>query len=143
MRSPARRLRPWVSRDRRGAAERRMNMRFSRDARLVLQFVSHQQSEERLMRNMLLSAAAATALVSAALMPVGAQANALGGSAGVRSAIDAVGNIDNVGCWRSGWHGRGWYPDCGGWGGGWHRRRWGDDRLGRRRPPPGRPRHRG
>ena len=94
-----------------------MNMRFSRDARLVLQFVSHQQSEERLMRNMLLSAAAATALVSPALMPVGAQANALGGSAGVRSAIDAVGNIDNVGCWRSGWHGRGWYPDCGGWGG--------------------------
>jgi hypothetical protein len=104
-----------------------MNMRFGRDARLVLQSISHQQSEERLMRNMLLSAAAATALLSAALMPVGAQANVMGGPAAVRSAIDAVSNIDSAGCWRPGWHGWGWYPYCGEWGGRWHRRGWDDD----------------
>jgi hypothetical protein len=66
------------------------------------------------MRKMLLSAAATTALISAAsLVPSGAQAMVLGGGPGVRTAIDAVSTIDNVGCWRPGWHGWGWYPYCG------------------------------
>jgi hypothetical protein len=82
------------------------------------------------MRNLLLSAAAATALMSAvSFVPGEAQAMILGGSAGVRDATGAVSTIDRVGCWRPGWHGWGWYPYCGYYGGDrdwrWHRHGWG------------------
>ena len=90
------------------------------------------------MRNMLLSATSVIGLVAAVLASGGAQANVLGGSAGVRTALDAVSTIDSVGCWRPGWHGWGWYPYCGPryYGGDrdwrWHRHGWDDDEGWRR-----------
>lgn len=87
------------------------------------------------MRKVLTLAAAAMAIFSAAsLVPSPAHAMTLGSPAGVLGAAEAVNPIENVACWRYGWHGLGWYP-CRrvvvvgpgwGWRGrGWHGRGWG------------------
>lgn len=56
------------------------------------------------------------------------QAAGFGPAAGLRGAAETINPIDNVACWRYGWHGWGWYP-CyvrPGWGyGGWRGRGWG------------------
>lgn len=82
------------------------------------------------MRKAMMLAAAATAIFSAAsLMPGPTHAMTFGSPAGVLGAAAAINPIENVACWRYGWHGLGWYP-CGGVvvvrrGWGWRGRGWG------------------
>lgn len=70
-------------------------------------------------------AVAATAAVLCAGSLLAARADAMTAApAGVKTAIEAINPVDNVACWRYGWHGWGWYH-CGyRWNWRWHHRRW-------------------
>ena len=102
------------------------------------------------MRNVILTAVAAAALLAGSGQLSGRAEAATGTFGGLRGALEPLGNVEQAQfiylgrehCWYpDGWHGPGWYW-CGynwrrglGWGGpeGWHGWRWGEERREERR----------
>jgi hypothetical protein len=63
------------------------------------------------MRKSVLALTAAAAMLAGGVMMSGpAGAMTVGGSEGIRGALDTINPVDKAACWRYGWHGPGWYP---------------------------------
>ncbi len=98
--------------------------------------LQEQVNHWRMRKGVLTMTAAAAMLAGGVMISDRAGAVTIGGTDGIRGAVDTVNPVEQAGCYRHGWHGWGWYPFCGrhygggygwdrdGWGGGWRSHRW-------------------